>query len=64
MAERVPPGTMKSSVRAAVPGRPGLASQELFSEETAQQSILASRHQWSRTLVALKKVLDFYPIFD
>jgi hypothetical protein len=35
MAKLAPPATMKSPVRAALRGRPGPASQELFSEENA-----------------------------
>ena len=34
MAELAPPATMKTPVRAALRGRPGLASQELFSKES------------------------------
>jgi len=33
MAELAPPATMKSPVRAALRGRPGLASREPFSNE-------------------------------
>ena len=33
MAKLAPPATMKTPVRAALRGRPGLASQELFSKE-------------------------------
>src|SRR5262252_1345742 len=36
MAKPAPPATMKSPVRAALRGRPGPASQELFTEEYPQ----------------------------
>ena len=48
MAELAPPATMKSRVRAArsrggrTAGRPGLASQELFSKESQDSPVLTA----------------------